>query len=60
MKMDRVLVWLGSLTMAVATVLYFLFITFETVADANKDAGHIDSRFDRLEQKVDKILEQTK
>jgi hypothetical protein len=38
----------------------FLFMTFETVADADKSSSHIDKRFDKIEAKIDKILEQTK
>ena len=60
MKLQTALTWCASVIVTVAMGVGFLFLTFETEADANKTASYFDSRLDRLEQKIDIILEQTK
>ena len=60
MKLQTALTWCGSVIIAVSVAIAFLFTTFQTVADADKSSNHIDSRFDKIETKIDKILEQTK
>lgn len=67
MKLQTALTWCASIIVTVAMAVGFLFMTFETAADADKNNSHFDVRLDRLEQKLDKqdvkidsLIQQTK
>lgn len=60
MKWQQVMTWLGSLAVAVALAVVFLFTTFQTNAEADREQSTVEQRLDRLEAKIDRILEQTK
>jgi uncharacterized protein Yka (UPF0111/DUF47 family) len=52
--------WLGATVMAAATMMAYAYATFDT-RDAAKDReGSVVQRLDRMEDKIDHILEQTK
>jgi hypothetical protein len=57
---DKFIVWGASVVVTVAMAVGFLFITFQTSAAADKQTTYFDSRLDRLEQKIDQLLEQKK
>lgn len=60
MKWQQVMTWFGSLAVAVALAVVFLFTTFQTSAEADRERSTVEQRLDRLETKIDRILEQTK
>lgn len=55
--MEKLLVWCGSVLIAVATSVAFLFMTFQTLASADRLNQYFDSRLERIEKKLDKLLE---
>lgn len=58
--MEKILIWCSSVLVGVATSIAFLFITFQTSASADKMANYFETRLDRLEQKIDQLIRQTK
>lgn len=58
--MEKILVWCGSVLVAVAAAVAFLFTTFQTSAAADRMTNYFDARLDRLEQKIDQIIRQVK
>jgi hypothetical protein len=55
--MERTLMWCGSVIVAVAVAISFLFITFETSASADRSAKYFDDRLSKIEAKIDQLLE---
>ena len=55
-----VITWCGSIIVAVAVAVVFLFTTFQTNAAADKATTYFDSRLDKLDAKLDLLLEQKK
>ncbi len=55
--LERILVFAASFVVAAATSVIFLFSTFQTNADAEKLTNHLEHRLDRIERKVDLVLE---
>ena len=60
MKLQTAIGWCASVLVTVAMAIGFLFLTFETAADSSKMQQYFDGRLDKLENKIDKILDQTK
>ncbi len=56
----QALSWLGAVMAAVAISMTFLFTTFQTNAEADKFQSTVQQQLNRLDNKLDKILEQTK
>lgn len=54
--MEKLLIWCSSVLMAVATAVAFLFLTFQTSAQADKINSYFDSRLERMEQKIDQLI----
>jgi hypothetical protein len=57
---DKTLMWCGSVIVAAAVAVAFLFTTFQTNAAADKTQSSFEQRLDKLDSKLDIILEQTK
>lgn len=55
--LETTLMWCGSIVIAVAVAVAFLFTTFQTSADANKTEQHFDTRLDKIESKIDSLIE---
>lgn len=57
MKAEKLIAWLLSIIGAVGISLGFLFSTFQTSADSNRANSAFDKRLDRIEGKIDDLLE---
>lgn len=53
--MEKALVWSASAVVTVAVGIAFLFMTFQTAADADKLNGYFDARLDRISNKIGKL-----
>lgn len=51
------LAWAGSVIAATAMAITFLYANFQTSFAANKFEDKMESRLERMEQKLDSILE---
>lgn len=54
------LTWVFALTCGALSMVVFVFSTFETKADGMNREGKLEKRLDRLESKVDLLLQQTR
>jgi hypothetical protein len=57
---DKVIIWCGSGAVAIASAVVFLFTTFQTSAASDKTVAFINARLDRIETKIDQLLEANK
>lgn len=56
-KHEFVIQFVGGILATAITVTVFLFTTFESKADSSQTNERIFKAIDRLEQKIDKIIE---
>lgn len=58
---EALLPWVASTAVAAAILTAFMFNTFQTKADSEKETGlvkeHFEKRLDRIENKLDKIID---
>jgi hypothetical protein len=54
--MEKILIWCGSVLVAVASAVAFIFTTFQTSAESEKTNHYFDQRLDRIEKKIDQLL----
>lgn len=52
--------WIGATVAAALTGLAFAYSTFETKDNAHEHMGTVEQRLDRLETKLDRVIEQTR
>lgn len=50
--------WLLALIAGALSMVVFVFTTFETKAEALNDKDHIEKRLDRIEAKLDFLIQQ--
>lgn len=57
---EKRLIWYMNIIIAVAGAIAFLFLTFQTSAQAEKTYNYFDSRLNRIESKIDQLIEGVK